>query len=128
MALLLDDGIMDIFIICREKFDDILAGYVDLTGHAPMPPKWALGFMQCKNRYRSQAELLQIAHEYRRRNISCDVLVIDWLWFNEFGDLEWHNPNWPDPRTMLAELAQMGFHVMIALHPFIDRNSANIPN
>ncbi len=85
LAILLDQGIMDLWIVCRDSIDDLLAGYADLTGHAPLPPKWALGFIQCKNRYRTQAELLSIAREYRRRQIPCDTLVIDWLWFKEFG-------------------------------------------
>ncbi|MGE5559136.1 MAG: TIM-barrel domain-containing protein [Bacillota bacterium] len=123
LAILLDEGIMDLFIICRDSLDDILAGYYDLTGHAPLPPKWALGFIQCKNRYRNQDELLYIAKEFRRRQIPCDVLVIDWLWFKEFGDLEWHKKDWPDPQGMLKELAEMGFHVLQAQHPFIDTNS-----
>ncbi|MGQ9629314.1 MAG: TIM-barrel domain-containing protein [bacterium] len=123
LAILLDGEIMDLFIICRDTFDEIQRGYVDLTGHAPMPPKWALGFIQCKNRYRSQEELLYIAREYRRKRIPCDVLVIDWLWFKEFGDLEWDKEHWPDPRGMLKELADMGFHVMQAQHPYIDKQS-----
>lgn len=123
LAILLDQGIMDLWIICRDSIDDLLAGYADLTGHAPLPPKWALGFIQCKNRYRTQAELLSIAREYRRRQIPCDTLVIDWLWFKEFGDLEWFKPDWPDPQGMLKELADLGFHVVQAQHPFIDINS-----
>ncbi|GAH13507.1 unnamed protein product, partial [marine sediment metagenome] len=79
MAIILDEGDMDLFIICRDSFDKILRGYCELTGYAPMPPKWALGFMQCKNRYRSQEELLWIASQYRKRKIPCDVLIIDWL-------------------------------------------------
>lgn len=46
LAVILDNGIMDLFIVCRKSLDDIMEGYVDLTGHAPMPPKWALGFIQ----------------------------------------------------------------------------------
>jgi alpha-glucosidase (family GH31 glycosyl hydrolase) len=111
-AVLLDDSELDLFLICRSSLDAIHRGYMELTGYPPLPPKWALGFMQCKNRYRSQAELLSVAHEYRRRGIPCDVLVIDWLWFKEFGDLEWAKAAWPDPPGMLQELAEMGFHVL----------------
>ncbi len=122
-AVLLDDSELDLFLICRSSLDAIHRGYMELTGYPPLPPRWALGFMQCKNRYRSQAELLSVAHEYRRRGIPCDVLVIDWLWFKEFGDLEWAQAAWPDPPGMLQELAEMGFHVLQAQHPFVERNS-----
>ena len=124
LAVVLDHGIMDLFIICQDTVDEIEQGYAGLTGHAPMPPKWALGFIQSKNRYRSQEELLYIAREYRRRRIPCDALVIDWLWFEHFGDLEWSKRAWPDPLGMLAELAGMGFHVMQAQHPYVDVESS----
>lgn len=123
LSILLDGGIMDLFIICRSSVDEIHKGYVNLTGHPPMIPKWALGFIQCKNRYRSQEELLYMAKEFRKRNIPCDVLVIDWLWFKEFGDLEWFAEKWPDPEGMLKELAEMGIKVLQAQHPFIEKNS-----
>lgn len=121
--ILLDGGDLDLFIICRPRLDDLLKGYAQLTGYAPMLPKWALGFMQCKNRYRSQQELLSIARTFRERKIPCDVLIIDWLWFKEFGDLEWFKKDWPDPEGMLKQLASMGFKVLQAQHPFVEKNS-----
>ena len=127
MAIVLDQGIMDLFIWCKPTVEEALAGYVDLTGHAPMLPKWALGFIQCKNRYRSQDELLHLAKEFRKRNIPCDVLVIDWLWFKEFGDLHWLPSTFPDPHSTFLELEKMGFRVMQAQHPFIDTNSQMYP-
>jgi alpha-glucosidase len=87
-AILLDGGDLDIFIICRNKFDGIIKGYSKLTGFAPMLPKWAYGFIQCKNRYGSQEELLKVARTMRKKKMPCDGLVIDWLWFEEFGDLQ----------------------------------------
>lgn len=127
MAILLDQGIMDVFIWCRPDVEGALAGYSDLTGHAPMLPKWALGFIQCKNRYRSQEELLHLANEFRRRAIPCDVLVIDWLWFKEFGDLHWLPSTFPDPKATFQELERLGFRVMQAQHPFIDTTSQMYP-
>lgn len=123
LSILLDYENMDVFLICRSEFDEMLRGYAELTGRTPMPPKWALGFMQSKNRYRSEEELLAVAREYRRRKIPCDVMVIDWLWFKEFGDMQWDTDNWPNPKKMVNELKEMGFQVMQAQHPFIDKAS-----
>jgi alpha-glucosidase len=123
MAIILDEGIMDLFIQVKPSVDGLLSGYVDLTGHAPMLPKWAFGFIQCKNRYRTQDELLWLAQEFRKRGIPADVLVIDWLWFKEFGDLEWRKSTFPDAPATFKELESMGFRVMQAQHPFIDKTS-----
>jgi alpha-glucosidase len=126
-AILLNGNIMDLFILCRPTVDELQTGYVDLTGRAPLPPKWALGFIQCKNRYRSFTELLSVAREYRRRAIPCDTLVIDWLWFKEFGDLEWALPEWSDPQAAFKALAELGFHVLQAQHPFVEKNALKYP-
>lgn len=125
LAVLLDDGVMDVFLICRDDVDALHRGYYTLTGRPPLLPRWAYGYIQCKNRYRSQEELLAIGREYRRRGIPGDALVIDWLWFKEFGDLQWEPTAWPDPRQACAELAALGFHVLQAQHPYIERASLN---
>ncbi len=123
LAIILDEGIMDLFIQVRPSVEALLSGYVELTGHSPMLPKWSFGFIQCKNRYRTQDELLWIAEEFRKRGIPADVLVIDWLWFKEFGDLEWRQSTFPDAPATFKKLEKMGFRVMQAQHPFIDKNS-----
>ncbi len=123
LTILLDDGELDLFLIYGPAPDRILESYTQLTGQPELPPRWALGLIQCKNRYRSAEELMHIARGYRDRNLPCDVLVIDWHWFKRFGDLAWDAADWPDPAAMLQTLREMGFRVMQAQHPFIDRQA-----
>ncbi len=49
-----------------------MAEYRNATGQAPMPPKWALGFWQSKERYNTQQEWLDIAEGYRLRQEPID--------------------------------------------------------
>jgi alpha-glucosidase (family GH31 glycosyl hydrolase) len=123
----IDGGELDAFIIYGPSLDQILQGYGELTGFPPLPPLWALGLIQCKNRYRDQSELLHVARGYRERGIPCDVLVIDWHWFERFGDLTWWEPFWPDPSGALDQLRKMGFRVMQAQHPFLERDCKTYP-
>lgn len=116
---------VEMYVILGRSLAGMLEGYRDLTGAAPVPPLWALGFIQSKNRYRTQRELLEVARQYRARGLPGDVLVIDWLWFKAFGDLEWDREAWPDPPALCRDLAGMGFRVMQAQHPFVDRGSVN---
>ncbi|MCI8624480.1 MAG: glycoside hydrolase family 31 protein [Provencibacterium sp.] len=125
LSLLLEDGRMDALLILR-KGEEAIRGYTELTGPAPMPPKWALGYMQSKNRYRSREEFLKLAQDYRERGIPCDVLVLDWLWFKQFGDMEWDGDNWQNPEEMLKILHDNGFHIMQAYHPFIYEDSLKV--
>ncbi|HHV62515.1 MAG TPA: glycoside hydrolase family 31 protein [Firmicutes bacterium] len=123
IAILLDNEQLDYFLIIRRTFPEILGGYAELTGASPIPPQWALGYIQCKNRYRGLEEILEVARGFRKRGIPGDVLVIDWLWFKTFGDLTWDRKTWPDPGAMARELASMGFKLMQAQHPFIDEGA-----
>jgi alpha-D-xyloside xylohydrolase len=95
-----------------------LAAVADVTGHAPRMPHYATGFIQCKNRYRNQTQLLDVARGYVTRGLPISVIVIDYFhWVNQ-GD--WAlNPNcWPDPAAMVAELAAYGIELMVTFWPF----------
>jgi alpha-glucosidase len=122
-AILTEGGDMDLFLIHGPEYRRIIRGYGELTGFPPLPPKWALGWIQCKNRYKSQEQLLEVGREYRRRGLPCDALVIDWCWFERFGYLQWVPRYWPDPAGMARELKSLGIHIMQAQHPYMHQDS-----
>lgn len=105
------------FVIYGETTDEIYAGYRLLTGETPLPPKKALGYIQCKQRYASQDELLEVARGYRARGYPCDMLIVDWFHWKSLGDLDLDRDFWPDPRAMNRELAALGYDVMISVWP-----------
>ncbi len=105
------------FVIAGQTYDEIYAGYRLLTGSTPMLPKSAYGFIQSKQRYRSQAELLAVARGYRQRHLPIDDLVIDWFTYTRMGQMDMDPRLWPDPAEMNHELHAMNFHVMISVWP-----------
>ena len=113
---------IDYYFIYGPEFDKIVAAYRELTGAAPMFGKWAYGFWQCKNRYQSQKELLEVAHKYRELHIPVDNLVQDWFWWKIKGDFEF-NDHYPDPRGMIDDLHRNHFHLMISVWPYFDPGS-----
>jgi alpha-D-xyloside xylohydrolase len=112
----------DYYFLYGPEFDKVIAAYRELTGPAPMLGKWAYGFWQCKNRYKSQKELLDLAKKYRELHIPIDNLVQDWFWWNVNGDFTF-NKNFPDPKAMMDQLHNEGFHLMISVWPFFDPGS-----
>lgn len=105
------------FVIAGATADEIYAGYRLLTGAAPMLPKAAYGYIQCKQRYASQQELLAVAHGYRQRHLPADVLVVDWFYYTKMGQMDFDPKYWPDPKAMNKELHDMGFETMISVWP-----------
>ena len=113
---------IDYYFIYGPEFDQIVAAYRELTGAAPLFGKWAYGFWQCKNRYQSQKELLEVAHKYRELHIPVDNLVQDWFWWKIKGDFEF-NDHYPDPKGMIDDLHRNHFHLMISVWPYFDPGS-----
>ena len=114
---------IDYYFLYGPDFDNIIADYRELTGPAPMFGKWAYGFWQCKNRYRSQEELLGVAHQYRQLHIPVDNIVQDWFWWDNKGSFRF-NKNYPDPKAMVDDLHRNNFHLMISVWPFFYPGSA----
>jgi alpha-D-xyloside xylohydrolase len=115
---------IDYYFLYGPDFDTIIAGYRDLTGQAPMFGKWAYGFWQCKNRYKSQEEILGVAKKYRDLHIPVDDIVQDWFWWNRKGEFVF-NKNYPDPKGMIDTLHSENFHLMISIWPFFEPGSTN---
>lgn len=114
---------IDYFFLYGPDFDKIIAGYRELTGAAPMFGKWAYGFWQCKNRYKTQEEILGVAHKYRELNIPVDNIVQDWFWWTTTGEFKF-NKNYPDPQGMIDDLHRNNFHLMISIWPYFYPGSA----
>jgi len=113
---------IDYYFLYGPELDQVIAGYRTLTGTAPMFGKWAYGFWQCKNRYKSQSELLGIAQKYRELKIPIDNVVQDWFWWNRKGE-HLFNSNYPDPKGMIDQLHGENFHLMISVWPFFEPGS-----
>lgn len=116
--------VIDYYFLYGPEFDKIVASYRELTGAAPMFGKWAYGFWQCKNRYKSQEEILGIAKKYRDLHIPVDNIVQDWFWWNRKGEFVF-NKNYPDPKGMVDQLHDQHFHLMISIWPFFEPGSTN---
>jgi alpha-D-xyloside xylohydrolase len=105
------------FVIAGKTYDEIYAGYRLLTGDTPMLPKSAYGYIQCKQRYTSQQEILDVAKGYRDRHLPADVLVVDWFYYTKMGQMDMDAAKWPDPERMNRQLHAMNFHSMISVWP-----------
>ncbi|MFZ1084174.1 MAG: TIM-barrel domain-containing protein [Terracidiphilus sp.] len=105
------------FVIAGATADEIFAGYKLLTGPTHLLPKAAYGYIQCKQRYSSQKELMDVAQGYRDRHLPADVLVVDWFYYTKMGQFDFDPKFWPDPAAMNKKLHEMGFETMISVWP-----------
>ena len=108
-----------------SPYAQLLGNYVDAVGHAPPMPFYSTGFIQCKDRYRNQSQLLDVARGYVDRELPISVIVIDWQHWVHQGDWEFNPVCWPDPQGMVDELATYGIETMVTFWPFQTTGSKN---
>lgn len=116
---------MDYWITAGDTPAEIMHSYSEVTGRPPMMPEYAMGFWQCKLRYRTQEELLEVAREYKRRGIPLSVIVIDYFHWPNQGTWDFDKEYWPDPKAMVDELREMGIELMVSIWPTVDSRCEN---
>ncbi len=117
---------IDYYFICSKTMDEVIAGYRNLTGQAPMYGKWAYGYWQSKEHYDTREELLDVATKYRKLGIPIDNMIQDWDYWN--GRENWSgmffDPTlFPKPKEMIDRLHEMNFHIIISIWPALGPNT-----
>ncbi len=108
------------YMILADKIDEQIAAYRYLTGAAPLFPKWAYGFFQCREHYRTQEEILDVARTIRKHHIPADCIVQDWNYWGEHGwnALLWDKNKYPSPEEMISEIHdKLNLKLMISVWP-----------
>jgi alpha-D-xyloside xylohydrolase len=108
---------IDYYFFYGPDLNHVISEYRALTGEAPLFPKWAYGYWQCRERYHSQQEILDTAAEFRKRQIPVDVLVQDWQYWGKYGwnATKFDEDNYPQPKGMLDQLHANELHMMISV-------------
>ncbi len=119
-------GQVDYYVLYGPEMDQILHEYRSMIGHVPLFPEWAYGFWQSKDRYKTQAEILDVAHEYRARHIPMDAIVQDWFWWKDGGKGDpIFNSGYTDVPAELKDLHAEHVHAMISAWAMMDSTAEN---
>ncbi len=121
------DDELDYYFIYGPEFDQIVQGIRQLTGKAPMLPRWAFGYIQSKECYVSQAELIDVVKKYRKCGLPLDCIVQDWKsWTRDLWGQKTLDPErFADPDQMMAELHRMNSRLMISVWPNMNPGGDN---
>ncbi|MBQ4620059.1 MAG: glycoside hydrolase family 31 protein [Clostridia bacterium] len=117
---------IDYWITAGDTPADIERQYSACTGRAPMMPDYAMGFWQCKLRYQTQEELLEVARKYHALGIPVDIIVADFFHWTKMGEWKFDPQFWPDPEGMCKELSEMGIKLVVSVWPTVDMQSENM--
>ena len=113
------DGEMSYYLFAAETIPEQIEKYTWLTGRQPLPPKWALGYIQSKYGYRNENDARSMVQTMRQKEIPCDAIILDLYWFNQMGDIIWNFPNWPSPYQMMQDFLDEGIKTIVITEPYI---------
>ena len=110
---------IDYYFIRGNNLDEVISGYRVLTGKAQIMPKWAMGYWQSRERYKTADELVNVVKEYRRRQIPLDNIVLDWSYWpvDSWGSHEFDPVHFPDPAGMVQKVHDLNAKIMISVWP-----------
>ena len=105
--------------------DEIIATFRELTGQAPMMPDWALGYIHCRERFHSSAEILETANRFKQEQMPISMIVQDWQYWGKYGwnAMRFDEEFYPDPKALTDSLHQMDIRLMVSVWSKIDKTS-----
>ena len=116
---------IDYVVIAGPDADTIMAGYRDLVGSTPVFPRWAYGYIHCRERFHSQAEIIDTAKEFRRRKLPVDVMVQDWQYWGRHGwnAMRFDEEFYPEPKRLTDDLHALDMRMMLSVWSKISRDT-----
>jgi alpha-glucosidase len=115
---------IDIYVVSSTDPKVLLGEYARITGHAEMPPRWSLGYMQSHRTLAGPDEIMGVAKTMREKKLPCDALIYLGTefcpsgWNTRNGEFTWHPGNFPDPKASVDALH--GLHYKVVLHTVIE--------
>jgi alpha-glucosidase len=118
-----EGGELDYYVIDGPDPKHVIQRFTDLTGRMPLPPRWALGYHQCRYSYYPESRVRFIARNFRERRIPADVIWLDIHYLDGFNPFTWDPERFPNPARLVSDLRADGFHVV----PIIDAHPKKQP-
>lgn len=115
------DGNLNYYFIYGPTVKQVLAGYTYLTGRAPLPQLWALGYHQSRHSYDSWQRVMEVAETFRAKQIPCDVLYLDIEYMDDYKVFTWNQERFAGFDAQVAKLTKMGFKVVTIIDPGVKK-------
>ncbi len=117
-------GPVDYYVFYGPDPKRVLGTYAWLTGLAPLPPLWALGFQQSRYSYDNENWVREIASRLRKDRIPSDVIYLDIDFQNKNRPFTVSSERFPHFDQLLAELKRENFKLVT----ITDLHIASAPN
>ncbi len=124
-----EGGNMVYYFVNGQSFEELMGEYTQLTGKQPLPPLWAMGYIQSRFGYRTQQEATKELDKLLEAGYPVDAIILDLYWFSDhekpkcMGNLDFNQKHWPKPQEMIQYFASKGVKTIPITEPFFTTNS-----
>lgn len=121
-----ETGPLSYFFMAGDNNDSLLSQYTELTGKQPLPPMWALGYIQSKYGYQNVSQATNVVNSMKSFGIPMDAIVLDLYWYgqaSEMGNLDWDYSSFPNPTKMMSDFAAEGVKTILITEPYFTTQS-----
>ncbi|CAN6180102.1 unnamed protein product [Urochloa humidicola] len=98
---------------------EVMSSLSHAIGTVSMPPKWSLGYHQCRWSYDSSEKVLKVVKTFREKGIPCDVIWMDIDYMDGFRCFTFDSNRFPHPKSMADDLHSLGCKAIWMLDPGI---------
>jgi len=90
--------------------------------------KWAWGFWQCKNHYKTQKQILSVFARYRKNHIPIDNIIQDWQYWQtgQWGSHKFDPSRYPNPGAMVQKIHDEHGHIIVSVWPKFDLGTKHV--
>ena len=112
-----DDGNLDLYFIGGKTIPGVIENYTFLTGRAPLPQLWTLGYHQCRWGYKCKEDIREVAEKYRETGIPCESVQYDIDYMDGYRVFTWNEKDYGPAGELIDDLAKQGFKSVINTDP-----------
>lgn len=108
----------DYYFMYGGSADGVIAQMRHLSGDVPMFPLWTYGFWQCKERYKSAAEVLSVVDRYRELQVPLDGIIQDWQYWGSnylWNAMDFLTEEYANGEQMISDIHKKNVHFMISI-------------
>ncbi len=117
LSATLEGDSMVVYFFMGPTAAQVMQQFTELTGRMPLPPRWAIGYHQCRWGYTTQERVLEVADKLRQHHHPCDALWLDIDYMNGYRDFTWNPESYPHPEEMTRQLHAQGLHLVTIIDP-----------
>lgn len=108
----------DYYFMYGKTADGVNACMRELSGDVPMFPLWTFGYWQCRERYKSSQELLEVVDRYRGLQVPLDGIIQDWQYWGSnylWNAMDFTGETFVDGKQMIDRVHEQNAHIMISV-------------